>query len=306
MAPTAPVFKTPSLAQPVRFLVTGATGFVGRHLAPRLLHEGPVTTLQRPDGPHPVPTGCSASEGDITKPRDLDGLPSVDIVVHLAGEASPQRTAQDPILAHRVNVDGTRNVAAWAARQGARLVFLSTGHVYGPPRGRPFRETDPLHPASPYARTKADAEAALQPLVQQGLSCTTLRCFNMYGPGQTGPYVVPALMEALAHGHTPTLRDLAPARDFLYISDAVEAMALAALRRDTPKVLNVASGQAHTIGEVAAIASALAGIAPPTGPYISADRVEADTHRLRALGWAPQATLDVGLRHTLDWWRGKP
>lgn len=287
----------------MRFFVTGASGFVGQHLVPRLLEEGDVTTLQRPDGPNPVPAGCTALHGDITDPRDLADVPRMDVVVHLAAEASPERAQRDPARTAAVNVEGTRNVARLALRHGARLVFLSTGQVYGPSLGRPFRETDPANPQGPYPASKAAAEAVVAAMAAESLAAHTLRCFNMYGPAQVGPYVVPAMMESLAKGQTPALRDLAPARDFLYIGDAVEAMALAATAADVPDILNVASGRTWTIREVATTACRLAGAPAPTGPFVKADKVEADVSRLRALGWAPKVGLEEGLQRTLSWWQ---
>jgi len=304
-APDGPVFHGGRRGAGVRFLVTGASGFVGSHLVPRLARLGQVTTLQRPDGPNVVPAGAASIVGDITVPGNLNSVAPMDVVVHLAAEASPERARRDPLRAQEVNVGGTRNVAELALRHGARLVFLSTGQVYGPSAGRPFTETDPPRPAGPYAESKAAAEAVLEGLASRGLRATTLRCFNMYGPRQVGPYVVPAILEAAAAGRTPVLRDLAPARDFLYVGDAVEAMALVAQRPDAPRVLNVASGRTVTIEQVAQVACRLAGVAPPTGPFHDHGAVAADVGRLRALGWAPRTPLEQGLAATLDWWRSR-
>lgn len=290
----------------MRCFVTGASGFVGRHLVPLLLEAGPVWALQRDDGVGPLPAGCTAVPGDVTSAQDLGSVPPVDVIVHLAAEASPQRASQRPDRARRTNVEGTRNVIDLARRRRARLVFLSTGQVYGPGGGRPLREDDPLRPGNVYAQTKAEAEGSVAQAGREGLSATTLRCFNMYGPGQTGPYVVPDIMAALRQGQTPLLRDLAPARDFLYIGDAARAIALVAGRPDAPPVLNVASGTTVTIGEVAAIACRLAGVPAPVGPRGRPDEVQVDVARMRGLGWSPQAGLEEGLRRTLDWWRALP
>lgn len=286
----------------MRSIVTGATGFVGSHLLPRLLSLGPVTTLQRPGGPNAVPPGCEALTGDITRPADLAALPQADVVVHLAAEASPQRAAADPAAARRVNVEGTRNVAQAAMERGAHLVFLSTGQVYGPSAGRPFREDDPLRPNGPYAQSKAEAEGVLTAMAQEGLRCSFLRCFNMYGPGQTGPYVVPDLMQALANAQTPRLRDLAPSRDFLYIEDSVAAMVLVARTRPQGP-LNIGSGLATPIRELARLGCDLAGVPPPDGPSVSNDVLVADVSRLQGLGWRPLVPLREGLARTLAWWR---
>lgn len=275
---------------------------MGGHVLPRLGNVGEVAILQRPgtlaqayDGPVFV--------GDITEPADLAAIPPMDVIVHMAAEASPQRAAQDPDAARRINVDGTANIAAMALEWGARLVNLSTGQVYGPSRGRPFTETAPLSPQGVYAETKMQAEQAVERARREGLDAVSLRCFNMYGPGQRGPYVVPDIMKSVVRGETPALRDLAPARDFLYITDAVEAIMLAIARPDLPPVVNVAAGKTCTIGEVARVACDLAGLAPPDGPFKNAEKVEVDVGQLRALGWTATVDLPTGLRSTLEWWR---
>jgi len=280
-----------SVAAASRNVVTGADGFLGRALVADLVSTGePVVALRRSAG------------GDVT----CDDLPirARDRVFHLAGLTGVVRSWDDPESFHRVNTLGTIRVLEACRRVGASLVFLSA-YVYGSPRRLPIDERVPAEPANPYALTKLMAEQACRFYAEQlRVRCSILRMFNVYGPGQSATFLIPRIVEQALD---PSCReiavtDLAPRRDFLYVTDAVAAMRLVAELDEPLTLFNVGSGRSHSVAEVIAEACRAAGVAKPvrsaeTRRPNEIPDVVADVAALtRATGWSPRVSLAEGLR----------
>lgn len=292
----------------MRFFVTGGTGFLGRPLVERLRARGEVAVLVKGDAPA-LPRGVEAVEGDVLDPSSLAPAARADVVFHLAAQASPQRSREDPLATLEANVGGTLNLARAAARGRARVVLTSTAQVYADPGGAPIAEAHRLEPGSPYAVSKLAAEGVLR----AGLPgrSVVLRLFNAYGPGQAEHYVVARLMRQLATRGQATMRSSAPLRDFTYVGDVVEAMVRAGEAPVGGEVLNIGSGTGVRVGELAVLAAELAGgsvtfesDALPAGEVAS---LVADNAKARKqLGWAPQVALREGLARTLAAARGAP
>jgi GDP-4-dehydro-6-deoxy-D-mannose reductase len=257
----------PSIA-PARWVITGAGGFVARHLLPLL--PG-AAALARPGGARP---GADARVSDLLDVdlldaggvraalRALAGRAPIAGLVHLGGAASGG--AAGPAV-HAINVDGALHVAdaLWAVSPGAALLQLSTGYVYGE-RQSPADEDAPLEPIGDYARSKAAAERALVDLAQ-GRRLLRLRAFNHAGPGQGPGYALPDWGRALAGGAARLQTGwLGAVRD---VSDVRElAAGIALLTADPggwPPVLNACSGQAWTMQALLARLVALRGGPPP-------------------------------------------
>jgi UDP-glucose 4-epimerase len=212
----------------MRILVTGARGFVGRHLVPRLGGAGhDVVALRRGEG--------AASAGEIAGPADLaeleswPGWPSgIEAVVHLAA-ANPERgsrAASDVAAMERANVDGTHALAARAAREGvSRIVFLSTANVHAPGAGAAVSESDPVRPQSPYAASKARAEEAFRSaLAGGGTQGCVLRPAPVFGEGGRGNV---ALLRRVARLPVPLpLRGLGGPRSLVSVESLIDAIDL--------------------------------------------------------------------------------
>jgi GDP-4-dehydro-6-deoxy-D-mannose reductase len=312
----------------MRVLVTGADGFVGRHLVRKLVGAGnEVGAGCRPGGPAVdwpavAPGGTiEAVAFEITDQasveRALRWRP--DAVVHLAAVASTREARRDPAAAWVVNAVGTARLlsAAEAARESGGsdpvLVIVSSGEVYGAGPSSPRVEADRLLPQSPYAATKVAAEvAALEAWRRSGLRVIVARPFTHTGPGQTTVYVLPGWAERLREAKrsgaaTIPTGNLEPVRDLLDVRDVAEAYRLLLLRGVPGEVYNVSRGEGSPLGEVFEQLRAIIGVAASPSPDPSLVRgndipylVGDSTKLRRATGWAPAITLQQSLRELVD------
>jgi GDP-4-dehydro-6-deoxy-D-mannose reductase len=308
----------------VRLLVTGADGFVGRHLVRRLAREGHrIGAGCRPGGPPVDWKGVDVTEVPLELTDDASVRRAVefgpDAVVHLAAVASNTEAFADPGLAWTVNAAGTARLAEALARrreQGAaegRLLLVSSGAVYGPGAQVPRRETDPIAPATPYAASKAGAElAGLEVWRRTGLPVIVARAFTHTGPGQDRRFVLPSFVARLREiGTTGERRvrtgNLDPVRDLLDVRDVVEAYVLLLHSGEPGEIYNVARGDGATVGELFRMLAELLGVPAEPEPDPALARrsdiphlVGDSTKLRRATGWAPARTLQQTLRGLVD------
>jgi GDP-4-dehydro-6-deoxy-D-mannose reductase len=313
----------------VKVLVTGADGFVGRHLVRHLLQAGDeVAAGCRPGGPV-VDWGLGASPGAGAMVRPLEVTDDASIrdalawgpeaVVHLAAVASVRQARQDPGGAWEINAAGTARLtaAAEALREAGRadpvILLVSTGEVYGPGPATARVETEALRPVSSYAASKVGAEAAaLESWRRSGLRVVVARPFPHTGAGQSPDYVVPAFAERLRAARlsgaaTVPTGNLAPVRDLLDVRDVVRAYRLLLEHGAPGEAYNVARGDGRSLAEVFARLAALIGT--PAVPAIDPSLVRGadiphlvgDSTKLRrATGWAPHFSLDRTLQELVD------
>jgi GDP-4-dehydro-6-deoxy-D-mannose reductase len=310
-------------------LVTGADGFVGRHLVRHLLQAGDeVAAACRPGG-RPVDwlVGAPAGARVDVLPLELADHASVrtalgwspEAVVHLAAVASVRQAQADPGAAWDVNASGTARLVAAAAdlrltgKADPVVLVVSSGEVYGAGVGAARQETDALLPVSAYAASKVGAEtAAMEAWRRTGLRVVVARPFGHTGPGQAADYVVPAwvtrLRAARASGAGQVqVGNLAPVRDLLDVRDVVAAYRL--LLRDGAhgEAYNVARGEGVALAEVFRRLAALMGataapVADPTlvRPTDIPHLVGDSTKLRRATGWAPAISLERTLQGLVD------
>jgi GDP-4-dehydro-6-deoxy-D-mannose reductase len=301
----------------VRVLVTGADGFVGRRLVPRLAAGGHdvVAAVQ---GPAPsFPHGVRTAALELRQAASVTACvaPGFDAVVHLAAVASGTEARRDPGMAWEVNAAGTARlceaVADERARSGrdSRVLVVSTAEVYGLGSGeRPRRETDALLPCSPYAASKLGAEVAAFEIWRRiGLPVLVARPFPHTGAGQTDRAVVPAFARRLVAARRDgasaiPVGNLDPVRDFLHVDDVVDAYVALLERGEPGSAYNIASGQGVTIGDVFERLRKMIGrhvtAVPDPSLVRQADipHLVGDATRLRdRTGWAPRRTLDDAL-----------
>jgi GDP-4-dehydro-6-deoxy-D-mannose reductase len=254
---------------PQRILVTGATGFVGRHLMPRLRQAFPGATLlaaERAGAPE-CPVADAHLPMDLERPESLDALVAQarpDAIVHLAAQAAVGAAFADPAHTWRVNLLGTLSLADSVMKRApeATFLFISSAEVYG----LSFRDIDaaldenaPMRPANPYAASKAACDIALGEMALRGLRCVRMRPSNHTGTGQSDSFVVPAFARQIARIEAgvqePVMRvgALDRWRDFLDVRDVCNAYAMAlkaAPGLPVGSVFNIASGQPRRIGDM--------------------------------------------------------
>lgn len=304
----------------MRALVTGAAGFIGSHLAARLvseghdvvglddLSEGVTENLDRAPGMRFV-------RADL---RDAEAVRSaasgVEVVFHQGAKRSVPRSIREPELFTDVNVLGTLNVLLAAREAGARVVSASSSSVYGDQQVFPLVESMPPLPRSPYAASKLAGEAYCRAFtVSMGVPTVSLRYFNVYGPGQdpASEYaaVVPRFALACLTGRRPVIHgDGEQARDFTYIDDVVEANLLAARAGGDAHGLpfNIGGGEEPTsVNDALRIVAELIGVSPDPvfEPPREGDvrRTEADVSLARELlGYDPAVGMRVGLQRTVE------
>ncbi|MDP9100541.1 MAG: GDP-mannose 4,6-dehydratase [Actinomycetota bacterium] len=310
-----------------RVLVTGADGFIGSHLAERLLREAAdvrALACYNPEGsfgwldaiPQDHRGAMDIRLGDIRDPRFMgDVCTGVDVVYHLAALISIPYSYQAPFAYFDVNLTGTLTVLEAALRAGVtRLVHTSTSEVYGSPDVLPIVESHPLQGQSPYSASKIAADMAAQAWHRSfGLPVVTLRPFNTYGPRQSTRAVIPALLTQLLDGGDVRLGDLRPRRDFTYVSDTVEAF-IRMVTREVPsgETVHLGSGSSVSIGELAQLAAD--AIPSPLHLVEDARRIRPPASEVwhllsdpgkasRLLDWQASVPLTTGLQLTADWLR---
>lgn len=284
----------------MRVVVTGGAGFIGSHVAAHLAERGfkvvAVDNLERASAVKRLEeAGVPLVAGDV---RSVD-LPPADAVVHAAAYISVDESWERPYEYMWNNAAATARVAKQCADRGARLIYISSAAVYGEPQRLPIDEGHPARPLSPYGLSKLAGEQIVQMLAP---GAAALRLFNVYGPGQTGPYagVITRFIERAKRGLPPVIYgDGTQTRDFIHVGD-VARFVEAVLDRGAAGVFNVGTGRAVSIRELAAAVMRLAGLggepayAPPRPGDIR--HSVADVSKARALGWEPRVSVEEGLR----------
>lgn len=291
-------------------LVTGAAGFVGTRLVPQLESAGHSVTAHDLDV-------------DITDAACVDRALEAarpDAVIHLAAQSSVPASWADPLGCYRVNYIGTRNLLESIQRFSpqARLLSISSGELYGsrPPDSAACRETDLLHPISPYAQTKAAAEFLAAAAARNGADIIRVRAFNHTGAGQTDRFVASSFARQIAEIEAglrpPVMRvgNLSSIRDFLDVDDVIRAY-LALLQPSVPAdVYNVASGKQTPIQSLLdiliAASTAPSRIEIETDPELlrPTDCLFGDATRLQqTTDWRPQIAFESTLAGLLEAWR---
>lgn len=300
----------------MHFLVTGGAGFLGSTLANRLVADGhDVTVLDDLSNgkQESLATVVHFVQGDIDNiPLLWSLLHDVDCVYHLAARVSVAQSVLHPREYNRVNVGGTVSLMEAMRDTGVRrVVFTSSGAIYGRQPQRPVQEDDLPHPDSPYAVSKWAAEQYIHTIGRLwGIETVALRIFNAYGPRQSLPLshapVVPRfLQQALTGGSVVIFGDGEQTRDFVYVDDVVSALQRAATATAVNRrVINIGSGQETSInGLVDAIekvtrqsVNRMYNASKPGG----VPRLVADISQARELlDFHPQVALAEGLRLTL-------
>jgi UDP-glucose 4-epimerase len=303
----------------VRVLVTGGGGFIGSHLAERLVERGDevrvldsFATGRRENLAH-LPD-AEIVEGDVQSfERAHHAVRGCDAVLHQAALPSVPRSIQDPLTTHAVNVTGTLNVLLAARDAGVkRVVYASSSSVYGSNPHLPKREEQAVAPISPYAVSKLAGEGFCRSFTTiYGLECVSLRYFNVFGPRQDplSQYaaVIPKFIAAALEGTRPVVfGDGEQSRDFTFIDNVVEANLLALQSEaGAGEVFNAACGERVSLNDVLRLLSEIAGVA--LDPDHQAGRPgevrdsQADIARAReTFGYEPSVSFAEGLRRTFE------
>ncbi|HEY8241355.1 MAG TPA: GDP-mannose 4,6-dehydratase [Kiritimatiellia bacterium] len=289
-------------------LVTGASGFIGSHLARHLRDRG-----------HEV-VAIARGETDILDEgavRKLVASRKPDWIFHLAAQSLPRISWEQPARTFEVNVCGTINLfeSVRAAGIDPRIVVFCSSSEYAPSE-RAIPEDAPLAPWSPYAISKmAQDQLARLYHARYKLKIVRVRPFFITGPGKVGDVCSDLARRILAieggDEKAIAVGDLEIVRDIVDIRDAINAFLLLAERGEAGQVYNVATGQGYRIGDLVERLRAASGVrfetkADPSLLRPIDERVKiGDAAKLRKLGWVPAHTIDETLSDILDYWRNE-
>ncbi|MCK9630268.1 MAG: NAD-dependent epimerase/dehydratase family protein [Methanoregula sp.] len=305
-----------------KIFVTGATGFIGRHLVRRLISEGyDVGALVRSASsskPAGTTDGVSYFTGDIRNYDDLSSAVSAfrpDAIIHLVTYYAVMHRADEIGVMTDTNVRGTINLLEAAKETGGVRLFVNTSScaVYEEKKHR-LREDDTIRPQNMYALTKIQAEEACSYYAGTfHLPCVTLRVFPPFGPGDHERRLIPYVIESILKNTPPNLTTGKQEWDFVYVDDIVNAY-VAVLKsypfRNDHAIFNIGTGNPVSIRSVVEKIRENIGsdINLPWGSvahrpnevwYNSADITKAKDE----LHWTPQRGLDEGIRMTVAWFR---
>jgi UDP-glucose 4-epimerase len=283
----------------MRVTVTGAAGFLGRHISRSLRDAGwKVTGFDVAPFEEP---GVEFAQGDLTEAHSVDqAVAGSDVVAHVGAIGDVYLAGEHPTLAAEVNVVGTANVIEAALRHGARVVYASTWEVYGSPRFEPLDETHPTTPDHPYSITKLAGESLLLAAAElRSLPALALRLGTAYGSGLRPNSVFRIFIDRALRAEPITiLGDGSQARQFTHASDIARAFRLAAESEVSGIALNVVASESVTIKELAELVVARIptelvfgdsrpGDVPPA--LVSAKLAD------EVLGWRPEVPFERGL-----------
>ena len=297
----------------------GGAGFIGSHVARELISRGVRTrVLAGPPGEsRSIDFDVDACVyADIADSRQLIPLLAGSrIVVHAAGPPSVADSFDHEVEYMRVHATGTRIVLDACQRTGVkRIVYLSSAEIYGNPGENAVGESQPTVARSPYGRAKVGGEELVRHFASVGsIEAVVLRLFSVYGPKMSQSSVVAQILAQAARRSCIEVRDVRPVRDFTYVTDIASAIVAACtIPVDKFAIANLGSGIPTSIGELAWLASELAGVpgVRESGEKRPAHneivRLIADTRvAARLLNWHASTSLRDGMVKTLEWMRSR-
>ena len=312
----------------VNVAITGATGFIGSWLVEELVNRGAnVTVLVHDDCPIGIESITALSNslnilhGDICEYEPVKRLiENQEVVFHLAALTQVMYSIKKPVKAFEVNAWGTLNVLE-ALRNNAGTAFLvhvSTDKVYGEPRYLPIDEEHPLLSKSPYDAAKLAAERLVYSYhATYGIRGTILRFSNNIG-GRDSNFLrsVPDFITSILKGEQLVIRgDGTQVRDYLFVTDTIEGLLLAAEKQDysNGEAFNLGTGKPTSVSELAATVLKLSGTSGAS-PIIRNKSMAGEISQqylssqkaATTLGWASKVGLEQGLKETIRWYEENP
>jgi nucleoside-diphosphate-sugar epimerase len=309
----------------MKALVTGGGGFIGSHLAARLVQDGfDVRVLDnfstgRRENLFPLSDSVEIVEGDIQSyERANTAVRGCELVFHQAALPSVPRSVQDPLTTNAVNVIGTLNLLLAARDSGVRrVIYASSSSVYGANAALPKHEDMPVAPLSPYAVGKLAAEGYCRSFHSvYGLETVVLRYFNIFGPQQDplSQYaaVIPRFITDFLEGRRPVIfGDGEQSRDFTYVENVVDAN-LAAAQSDQAvgHLYNVACGGSISVNQLLEELRQITGrdfepLYEPARPGEVRHSAADISLARRELGFAPSVDFRDGVERTVSWYENR-
>lgn len=318
-----------------KILVTGGAGFIGSHLVDKLVAQNNCVTVF-----DDMSTGMIENQqhytsnpnirfvkGSVTDKRDVTQLmkDDFDIIFHLAAIVGVEKYCSNPLMTIDVNFLGMRSIAEEALSNNTKIIFTSTSEVYGKNPEIPLREDTHRVLGGTYiarwsyASSKALCEHLLFALHQlYDLPMVIVRPFNIYGPRQLPPLVIPSFIKKVLHGESPVVYGKGKqTRTFTYVEDAVDAIVSVATHKEAEgEVFNIGGTREVTIPKLADLIISICGKTCTLKPtfmsyaehygksYEDIQRRMPDVSKIkRLLGWEAKTSLEDGLLKTVKYWK---
>ena len=298
----------------MRFVVTGGAGFVGSHLVRHLLkNDHDVIVIDnlhtgKKENLGSVIDKIEFQELDIRNHESMKNiLKNIDGVFHQAALTVVQDSFSNPKEYHNVNVQGTENIFKLSIKNKFKVVYASSSSVYGHKQKMPIEESMERKPINPYGQTKLECEYLFEKYSKLGGSIIGLRYFNIFGKGQTIEYagVITKFIERLKEEKSPIIFGKgSQIRDFIYVNDVAEANLMAMNCNESNLLVNVGSGKAISVLELANIMIKISGteLNPIFTEALQGDieKSHADISLAkRSFGWKPEITLQEWLKEII-------
>ena len=308
-----------------KVLITGAGGFIGSHLAERLVSMGLIVRafvhynsrnywgwIEK--FPKKIKKEIEIVTGDINDPFSVKkAIKGCDICFHLAALIAIPYSYAAPQQFIDTNVKGTLNVLQGCLEEGVgKVIHTSTSEVYGTAQYVPIDEKHPLQGQSPYSASKIGADMIAESYFRSfGLPVSIIRPFNAFGPRQSARAVIPTIITQILTGNVVKLGSMHPTRDLNYVDNTIDGfIRIAESSASVGEVINIGSGQEISIGDLCKriisligkdmeIMSKLERVRPEKSEV---DRLVADNSKAKKLiGWEPKVSLNEGLNRTIQW-----
>jgi len=307
-------------------LVTGGAGFIGSHLSDALLKNGygvVVLDNESTGFRENIPSEATYIKGDVKTPNDVEKAfaEGIDVVFHVAGQASTIKSFHDPLSDLNTNIIGTVNVLEMCLKMKVRrLIYASSMTCYGHPENIPTVEDNPCRPISYYGITKYAAERYVHTMAARNdldfdFNVTSFRMFNVYGERQSleNPYqgVMAIFISNVLNNEPITIHsDGKQSRDFIFISDVVNAWLSSV---DNPQahgqVFNLGTGTGLSINRLVDFILKASGKDRDSYPVTYSSERPGDQRHMRAdvtkaksvLNWSPVVKLENGMQKTVKW-----
>ena len=276
-------------------LITGGSGFVGKALVQRLKYDGAKVIV--------LDTKQKIDVCNWKQIAHLNKRKTIDVVYHLAAVSFVPYSWDHPREVNEINIIGTLNMLEFCRRRNIRKFVFISSYVYGRPTYLPIDESHPVKPENPYAWSKYVGESLCAEYAKNfGVKSVILRPFNIFGKGHAPQFLIPSIIRQIRNTKAVVLDDPRPKRDFLYISDMIEALVAAGQYNPrTTEIFNIGFGRSFSVREIVQLITKTVGKKIQVRYRNKARKGEvldvvANIKKAKqVISWQPQVGLEEGL-----------
>jgi len=285
-----------------KILITGSNGFIGKSLVENLLSEYNIIGLSKEQKNRKI----NHITKDISKITSKD-FKNIFCVIHLAAITDPKICEDFPEKCITTNVLGTQKILESARKNNCKVIYASTSHVYGIPKKLPINETASTSPTSIYAGSKLAGEILCESYHKQfNMDISIVRIFSVYGPESNNHLVIPNIVTQLKNSNIIKLGNINSRRDFIFISDVINAFRIILNNINGFNVYNVGAEKSYSIKEICKKFEKLSGKKIIIKSNLKQTRkfdvknIVCDATKLKKLGWKSKMSLDKGLKKCMN------